>query len=572
MTRATPDGRDDTTVRMTHRWAIGTTRPALPGRSSVVGMAIAAALLVAPVGQAATPSPGASGPDGDMLSSSGTTVSPLTPRADAEPALPTTAPVTPQPEGPRWPLFADAEQKVGSGTLAVDDQDGIHIAYVDSIPLADGPQAHYAYCPASAACGAGEGWVGTELGEDVLGVMLATTGDGHPRLLIQQEGRVLEGGKDYHFAACDTACDQPDGWQTGYVTSTWGTELNDVFLGEKTRRAFALDHEGRPGFVFYDRDYFHAEPDHLGGFYTWCDADCTGGTPTAPTWQEAYIGGGEPYDTDIYSLPALAYTSDGRPRMVVEVTTGEAGRARNGIIYKACDAACDRPGSWTHTRIAERGYESDVSWDLALDANDQPHVAFYQGSLEDSGGNRLFHLTCTDACDDPAGWTSLDLGLGRGEGESPDIELQADGRPAISYLHSGGSAVHLARCVDDCSRPDGWRATILDTDVDLENDYPVARPFTCDAGIWDAESTRLGFDSAGRMRTDLRRCISGPLPVRGPGAPERPAVLPVPPDPPGGAHPHLGRGLLSAPGGARTSVAPTRHLDLPRGVTPGDLR
>jgi hypothetical protein len=187
--------------------------------------------------------------------------------------------------------------------------------------------------------------------------------------------------------------------------------------------------------------------------------------------------------------------------VVAEVTTGSAGEDRMGIIYKGCDTACDRPGSWTHTRIAERGYETDVSWDLALDANDQPHVAFYQGSLEDSGGNRLFHLTCTDACDDPAGWTSLDLGLGRGEGESPDIELQPDGRPAISYLHSGGSAVHLARCVDDCSRPDGWRATILDTDVDLENDYPVARPFTCDAGIWDAESTRLGFDSLGRMRT-----------------------------------------------------------------------
>jgi hypothetical protein len=212
------------------------------------------------------------------------------------------------------------------------------------------------------------------------------------------------------------------------------------------------------------------------------------------------IGGGPDYDRDGYDLPALAYTSDDRPRMVVEVTTGDAGKERMGIIYKACDADCDRSASWTHTRIAERGYESDVSWDLVLDAQDRPQVAFYQGSLENEGGNRLFHLSCAQACDDAASWTTLDLGLPRGDGESPDIEIQPNGRPAISFLHSGGSAVHLARCVDDCAQPGGWKVTILDTGADLENDFPVARPFTCDAGFWDAESTRLAFDSVGRMR------------------------------------------------------------------------
>ena len=269
--------------------------------------------------------------------------------------------------------------------------------------------------------------------------MLATTRAGHPRVLIQQDGSVVPGGKDYHYAACDDACDQPASWRIGYVTSTWGTELDDAFLGNRTLRGFALDGQDRPGFVFYDRNYVHAEPDHLGGFYAWCEADCESGTPDAPTWQEVRIGGGEPSDTDIYTLPALRYTSDGRPRIVVEVTTGDAGMDRMGIIYKACDAECDRPASWTHTRVAERGYENDVSWDLALDADDHPHIAFYQGSLEDGGGNRLSWLSCTSDCADPAQWRSLDLGLERGEGESPDIEIQPDGRPAISYLHGGGS-------------------------------------------------------------------------------------------------------------------------------------
>lgn len=407
---------------------------------------------------------------------------------------------SPQPEGPRWPLFADAERKVGSGMLAIDPQDGIHVAYAHRVPLAEGPKAAYAYCPATAACGAGEGWTGVEFGEDVLAVMLATTSEGHPRVLIQQDGKVYPGGRDYHYAACDDACDQPTSWQVGYVTSTWGTDISDAFLGTRTRRAFALDGQGRPGFVFYDRNYFHREPDHIGGFYTWCEADCASGTPDAPTWREAYIGGGPSTDGDIYDLPALAYTSEGQPRMVVEVTTGDAGAERMGIIYKACDADCDATSSWAHARIAERGYESDVSWDLALDAADRPHVAFYQGSLEDGGGERLSYLSCAADCEDAAAWTTLDLGLPQGDGESPDIEIQPDGSPAISFLRGGGSAVHLVRCVGDCARPDGWRETVLDTSTDLENDFPVARPVTCDAGFWDAESTRLGFDRLGRMR------------------------------------------------------------------------
>lgn len=468
-------------------------------RWPVVGLvAMSMVLSGTSVGLGASPSPVTPGQAGDpsVLTSSGVTVRALA----ADDAAAAADMASPEPEAPRWPLFADAEKEVASGMLEVDDQDGIHVAYAHYVPLAEKPKAAYAYCPATAACGSGEGWIGVEFGEDVLGVMLATTSDGHPRVLIQQDGKVYPGGKDYHYAACDADCGTADSWRIGYVTSTWGTDITDAFLSGKTRRAFALDSQDRPGFVFYDRNYLHLEPDHIGGFYTWCEADCTGGTPDAPTWQEVDIGGGPDYDRDGYDLPALVYSSDDRPRMVVEVTTGDAGKERMGIIYKACDADCDRSGSWTHTRIAERGYETYVSWDLALDAQDRPRVAFYQGSLEDGGGHRLFHLSCDGDCDEVSSWTTLDLGLDRGEGESPDIEIQPDGTPAITYLHGGGTGVYLARCVGDCTEASGWKHTILDTGDDLEKDFPVARPFTCDAGFWDAESTRLAFDRAGRMR------------------------------------------------------------------------
>src|SRR5690606_17458346 len=169
-------------------------------------------LLGAPAGLGASPSPRAPGPDPDVLTSAGTMAEPLADDTSAG-----TGPASPEPEGPRWPLFADAENKVGSGMLAVDAQDGIHVAYAHQVPVAEHPRAAYAYCPASAACGAGEGWIGVELGQDVLGVMLATTRDGHPRLLIQQDGQVYPGGRDYSYAACDEACDRPESWSIGYV-------------------------------------------------------------------------------------------------------------------------------------------------------------------------------------------------------------------------------------------------------------------------------------------------------------------------------------------------------------------
>ncbi|MBX3028612.1 MAG: hypothetical protein KF809_00495 [Chloroflexi bacterium] len=220
----------------------------------------------------------------------------------------------PEPEAPRWGLFVDAEREVGSGMVAVDRQDGIHIAYSHRAPLAEDPTAGWLYCPVDAACGSGEGWIGTELGTNVLRVMLATTRVGAPRLLIEQSG--TNGGKDYHYAAYDTDCGNPASWQVGFVTRTWGTEIGDAFLETHTRHGFALDDQDRPGFVFDDRDYLR-EPDHVGGFYTWCETACAAGTPESPTWREVDIGGGAPGDRDIYSLPALRVheqRSAARPR------------------------------------------------------------------------------------------------------------------------------------------------------------------------------------------------------------------------------------------------------------------
>jgi len=404
------------------------------------------------------------------------------------------------PEGPRWTLWGDAESKVGSAMLVVDDQDGLHVAYNHYTPLVEKPKAIYLYCPESAACEKGEGWIGVEFGTNVLNVMLAATKAGNPRMLVRQEGVVYGSGKDYYYAACDGSCDKIGNWQIGYVTSTWGTEVSDAFNYGKTLRAFALDAQDRPGFVFYDRNYFHYEPDHTGGYYTWCESNCATGTPEEKTWKEVYIGGGSEYDTDIYTLPALVYTTDSKPRVAVEVTTGDAGKERMGIVYKSCDANCDQSASWKHTKLADRGHENYVSWDLALDAQNRPHVALYQGTFENQQGHFLLYIYCNSACQNAGNWKTLNLGLERGEGESPDIEIQPNGKPAITYLHKGGLAVYLARCTGDCTTTGGWKHTILDTDTDLEDEFPVPLPTTCDAGFWDAESTRLAFTSDGKMR------------------------------------------------------------------------
>jgi hypothetical protein len=61
---------------------------------------------------------------------------------------------------------------------------------------------------------------------------------------------------------------------------------------------------------------------------------------------------------------------------------------------------------------------------------------------------------------------------------------------------SSSRGVALMACNAGCDQLAGWGDAVVETADDIDKAYPVARPVTCDSGIWDIYSPTLVFDAA----------------------------------------------------------------------------
>lgn len=389
-------------------------------------------------------------------------------------------------------LWADAESKSSSASIAVDSQGGIHGAYIEYVPLAEHPQAVYIFCPGSADCADGANWSSVSFLDEVDQVQVAVTPAGLPRLMIRVNSQEQPGARDYHYAECNSRCTEAGSWSTAMIAREYST-LGDVFTQNSPRRSFALDPQGRPRFVYSDRNYV-IEPDHYGAFYLWCDANCADHTAANPTWHEVNIARTSPYDAEIFDLPSLAFTPGGKPRIVTNIFP--INEEQDGVFYVGCDSNCGQPASWERVWLHERGSETDPSWDIEVNSSGLPRVAIYEGSQLEGAGEELFYLWCDDNCFTAAGWRTLNLGLGKENGIGVDLELH-NNKPRLFYVHDDGLAVGLAECNAGCDAASGWSSRVLETSADIEAEFPVARPVTCDAGFWDMRAPKLALTAAG---------------------------------------------------------------------------
>ncbi len=410
-------------------------------------------------------------------------------------------PVTPPPPA-ESKFFVEPDKKIGSAGLAIDQNGGMHLAYAHRVPDNEHPQAVYAYCPPAAACANPQSWARLALPTDrVNEVQLAVTPAGQPRLLIRANSTVytgLGGGKDFFYAACDQNCTTAAGWTVTYLLSNHGTSSFDVSDIITPQRYFALDPQGRPRFVYQDNNYFYREPDHLGAYYVFCDTNCT----DSGNWYETLITMPAQYDYEVVKYPALAFTGDGRPRMVAYLIP--LGGGDDGIYYFACDAGdCGDGVNWQRVGLYARGNGTSASWDLELDSANRPRFAFYQGENINGGGGweKLHYIWCNENCLNVANWGNAEVGLPMRNGENPDLELDSQGRPQIAYIMQGGGGSGYSRCSGACeTQQPQWQHRVLDTATSLETDYPVAIPPTCQTGMWDSIAPVLALDPAGQPR------------------------------------------------------------------------
>ena len=391
-------------------------------------------------------------------------------------------------------LWVKPESKSASAGLEIDSAGNMHMLAVDYVPLAEHPKVIYSFCPAVADCGKPGNWKSTSFSNEVIEAQLAVTSDGRPRILFRRTSTHQVGAKDWYYGECESSCTSSANWKLVFITTQYGVDTSDVFEANATQRSFALDNLDRPRFSYQDRNY-PIEPDHYGHYYLWCDANCTEHTAQNPTWFEVELGVDYEYDAEIYGLPSLKFTSDNKPRMIADVITLTE-EVPDGIYYIGCDANCGNPAAWRRVYIAERGSGTEVSFDLELTSKDMPRIAFYEGSFIGGEGEELLYGWCNGNCFVGDSWTGLNLGLGSGHGESPDLELTAAEQPRIGLLYNGGSGLVLAQCDGGCETG-GWSAEMLEPASELDAEFPVPRPSHCDAGFWDQRAPMMALGKGG---------------------------------------------------------------------------
>jgi hypothetical protein len=419
---------------------------------------------------------------------------------------PTPTPQTDAPveaDDPEYALstfFADPAWKTSNAAIKVDGQGGIHMAYYyyepeysateDSRPPTS---AVYRYC--AAQCDQERRWDEIKLLRSVNEVQLAVTSTGKPRLLIRAD-RDSNGKDEYLYTACDSDCTSTGGWETVEVLESGDPYLWQLYDDGQPQRSFALDPLDRPRFVYMDYNY-SIEPDRYGTYYLYCDAGCLDGA----NWGEVHIG---PYDDttyryEMFEYPALAFTSQGQPRIAAAFNA--LGDEDYALHYLGCDSACEDEDNWGRAKLWARGQGENPGWDIALDAQDRPRIAFYPEAMEDGSGEQLYYAWCDQDCFETDSWTRANLGLGEDNGADPDLVFDDAGNPWIAFIAMDGSAVGVVGCERDCTSPQAtWTDFLIDTYEVLEAEWELAVAPTCEGGIWQAWTPSMVFDRVGNLR------------------------------------------------------------------------
>jgi hypothetical protein len=376
-------------------------------------------------------------------------------------------------------LFLNRSDKTNSAAIAIDANNGIHVAYAAFNRNANGEEpAYYAYCAAS--CASTSSWAAAKLGDRVQEVQLALDPAGRPRMLIRMRDQNLD--TFYQYAACDADCTSTASWQIATVTPTSNL---DTSLWDYSQHYFALDPQGRPRFVYYDE----LNAPHNGTFYVFCDTNCT----NAANWREIKLS------DNAFTDASLTFTSAGQPRFVavgIPSSTNES-----ALAYILCDAACDNPQNWGGAYLYERG-GGHASFVLRLDSNDRPRIAFYQGSLSNGLGHRLHYVWCDHNCANGQSWEGTSVGLETLDGQDPDLALDAQSQPRIAYRNVLGDSLAYAWCDAVCtSATASWQQRVVEPSSVLDAAWPIPPPANCTRAFWfGGFRPSLALDGAGKPR------------------------------------------------------------------------
>ncbi|MFO7684314.1 MAG: hypothetical protein R6X34_30150 [Chloroflexota bacterium] len=391
----------------------------------------------------------------------------------------TTPPPPPPPTMSGALMFG--EDSFRSAAIAVDDQGGMHIAFSRIAPLLPGKQQalFYGFCqPASQAdCSDEADWQLTEvdnLAEGWPWVQLRLTPNGRPRLLlmrpISRDG-VPFGGLLYRYAECNTNCTAAQNWQALDITDQ-GTG-GGLYNTDYSYQSFALDHLGRPRFVYEDRA--NSAGAHAGAYYVFCDGSCT----QPGTWFETRLdSSGDTVYVDEHA--ALMFTNNGRPR-VFGRDGGSLADPSSKLVYIECNTQCADSANWSlpaHLLSTNSG-SGIYSWSPAVDENDGVRLTFTPR------GGPFYYLWCHADCAQTENWDGYSLDLGGGSGDYSALALDRHGRPRVAYRDLNSFSLAYFWCDGLCESPNPqWHVTLAEDSAQIGDEHPISPLPTCVRGGW----------------------------------------------------------------------------------------
>jgi len=364
-----------------------------------------------------------------------------------------------------------------ASSTAVDANGGIHMAFAAYTESNGVYPVYYAYCAAN--CADDASWTVTPIGNVGVGGRLAgleLDTAGRPRLLWYQVVLLLEDGVN-QYAECNSGCTNAQNWTITTLTP---------FTREAT---FAMDHQGHPRLIYTDFDV-----DHSGTYYGFCDTGCS----NASNWSEVQITTEyRLYDFSLGFSPSgvvhLAYYMSGDPSL---------------LAYAYCEANCDNPDNWYGpTVISNLGAYEAFSLDVT--SQGMPRLAYYTGYLgsDNPENDLLYYAWCDSDCWEAANWTVSDIGLPARYGLHVDLALDAQDRPHLAYYVDdiSGSTYGLgySACTAGCegSSPN-WEVEFVETSDELDASNPVPLTGSCTLSVWleVGHEPSLALDAAGQPR------------------------------------------------------------------------
>ncbi len=227
----------------------------------------------------------------------------------------------------------------------------------------------------------------------------------------------------------------------------------------------------------------------------------------ANNWKQTQIGrwivGTGNYE--IFNYPSLTYTAAGQPRVTARVfaQNDDGSDAPDGLYYYGCDAGCDQMRNWQRVLLIPTGSGSypHPSWDIELDTMNRPRIVIFTGDglSPDEFNHRLLYLWCDADCFNIDAWSYTAVGT-RDDGESPDLELDAQNRPRVAWIADDGS-LGYAWCTTACEGDSPqWQTRTIETPATMEQANPQAIPPHCDQAVWQGIAPTLSLDHAGNPR------------------------------------------------------------------------